>query len=117
MPYEQRLFYRRISVLCSRAEFIKTNEDWDKVDILKRPVKGDAAETGLIKCYELLHAKSGHGTEELRSKNPQVANIPFNSSTKFTASVVDLNGTGRYSVMMKGGTENFGRVRDGKVLS
>ena len=92
-------------MLSSRAEFIKTKENWDKVDILKRPVKGDATETGLIKCYELLHAKSDRGTDELRSKNPQMANIPFNSSTKFTASVVDLNRTGRYSVMMKGAPE------------
>ena len=92
-------------MLSSRAEFIKTKENWDKVEILKRPVKGDATETGLIKCYELLHAKSDLGTHELRSKNPQMANIPFNSSTKFTASVVDLNGTGRYSVMMKGAPE------------
>ena len=68
-------------------------------------MKGDATETGLIKCYELLHAKSDQGTDELRSKNPQMANIPFNSSTKFTASVVDLNRTGRYSVMMKGAPE------------
>ena len=53
-PFHEQLFHHRIAVLCSRAEFIKTKEDWDKVDILKWPVKGDTTETGLIKCYELL---------------------------------------------------------------
>jgi sodium/potassium-transporting ATPase subunit alpha len=88
----------RVAVLCSRATFVK--EDLDK-PIMERRCTGDASEAGILKCYETLLGNS----EAVRSADPKLAEIPFNSKNKFQVSVHDLEHSGRYLVVLKGAPE------------
>ncbi|VDQ13501.1 unnamed protein product [Trichobilharzia regenti] len=67
-------------MLCNRAEF-KTGEE--NKPVLKRECNGDASESALLKCVEL----SFGGVTEYRRKNPKIAEIPFNSTNKYQASL------------------------------
>lgn len=66
----------RIAALCNRAEFKAGQSD---VPVLKRECTGDASESALLKCVELI---LGNVTQ-YRHKHKKVAEIPFNSTNKF----------------------------------
>ncbi|CAG0893925.1 unnamed protein product [Cyprideis torosa] len=70
----------RIATLCSRAEFLKGQEN---VDVLMRDVNGDASEAALLKYVELAVGN----VMEYRRKYKKVCEIPFNSSDKYQVSV------------------------------
>ena len=46
---------------------------------LCRECSGDASETALLKCVEL----AAGSVEDMRKRNPKVAEIPFNSTNKY----------------------------------
>lgn len=88
--------------LFENAEAILAQEE-EKLSFLKKNVKGDASETGLIKFVQPLFMKSlegldHDGLEGYRSKFPVVKNItgdqamiPFTSDIKFNMMIRDLN--------------------------
>ena len=88
----------RVAALCSRAEFYEEDQCLPPV---KRRVRGDASEAGLLKCYEAIMADSA----EIRREHPKLAEIPFNSTNKFQVSVHAVGHTGRHLVVMKGAPE------------
>merc|ERR1712130_376672 len=69
----------RISALCNRAVFLAGETG----PILKRETAGDASESALLKCCELMMGS----VEGIRQKNPKVCEIPFNSANKFQVSI------------------------------
>lgn len=88
------------ATLCLRAEFkmeltpdviVSPIDDW--------AVIGDASETGILKFCEHIHP-----TTKFRDQYPKVAEIPFNSATKFQMSIhrEDKNG---YLMILKGAPE------------
>ncbi|CBY39458.1 unnamed protein product, partial [Oikopleura dioica] len=64
----------RVAALCNRAVFLAGETG----PILKRETAGDASESALLKCCELMMGS----VEGIRAKNPKVAEIPFNSVNK-----------------------------------
>lgn len=66
----------RIATLCNRAKF---KEDQMEKPIYARECTGDASETALMKFTEILTGD----VLAVRNKNKAVAEIPFNSTTKF----------------------------------
>jgi sodium/potassium-transporting ATPase subunit alpha len=90
----------RISMLCNRAEF-KTGQE--AVPVLKRECNGDASESALLKCVELSIGK----VSEFRANNKKCCEVPFNSTNKYQVSIHDLEGSGRYLLVMKGAPERI----------
>ncbi|XP_015608026.1 sodium/potassium-transporting ATPase subunit alpha-B [Cephus cinctus] len=68
------------ATLCLRAEF-KSEPD-QRVPIEQREVLGDASETGILKFCEQIHY-----TSKFRSTHPKVAELPFNSASKYQMSI------------------------------
>ena len=89
----------RIAALCNRAVFL-AGEDGP---ILKREAAGDASETALLKCCELMLGN----VVAIRSKNPKLAEIPFNSTNKWQLSVHELEGGEGSLLVMKGAPERI----------
>ncbi len=85
--------------LCSTAQFLSAQEN---VPIPDKEVSGDATEAGILK---MISAITGE-VEELRQKNPRVAEIPFSSSSKFHVSIHETGG-GRHHMMIKGAPEKI----------
>ena len=69
----------RIAALCNRAVFLAGESG----PILKRETAGDASESALLKCCELMMGS----VEGIRQKNPKVCEIPFNSTNKWQLSI------------------------------
>ena len=90
----------RIGCLCSTAEFVTTDSDQPPV---LRKIRGDASEKGILRCYETIMADS----TKVRSTNPKVAEIPFNSTNKYQLSIHDVDRKGRYQLVMKGAPETI----------
>jgi sodium/potassium-transporting ATPase subunit alpha len=92
----------RIAALCNRAEFKAGQSD---VPILKRECAGDASESALLKCVELVVGN----VMTFRSKHPKVLEIPFNSTNKYQLSIHET-GTEKAPVnliVMKGAPERI----------
>jgi sodium/potassium-transporting ATPase subunit alpha len=90
----------RCAALCNRAEF-KSNQD--NIPVLKREVNGDASEAALLKCVEL----STGDVMELRSENPKVTEIPFNSTNKYQVSIHESESKAYNLLVMKGAPERI----------
>merc|ERR1711881_385540 len=69
----------RVAVLCNRAIFRGDQENMAK-PILKRDCMGDASESGILKCTEILTKGQ---TLAMREKMTKVHEIPFNSTNKY----------------------------------
>ncbi|XP_065649793.1 sodium/potassium-transporting ATPase subunit alpha-like isoform X5 [Hydra vulgaris] len=90
----------RIGALCSKAEF-KDNQD--NVLIMKKVCIGDASEIAILKFIE----NTVGDVMSTRSKNKKLAEIPFNSNTKYQVSVHEQenNSNSPYLAVMKGAPE------------
>ncbi|CAM9220448.1 unnamed protein product, partial [Ectocarpus fasciculatus] len=67
----------RCAGLCNHAEFIERNSA-----ILQRATNGDASESALLKF-----SHSHRSVDDLKSKYPEIACVPFNSSNKWMATI------------------------------
>merc|ERR1711887_392276 len=90
----------RVAALCNRAQFLAGEES---KPVLKRDVAGDASEAALLKCCELMMGN----VLNIRSRNPKVAEIPFNSMNKWQLSVHEVEGDSRHLMVMKGAPERI----------
>merc|ERR1712226_1260232 len=89
----------RIAVLCNRATF---RGGQDGVPILKRDCIGDASESGILKCTEIL---TGGKTLSMRDNMKKVHEVPFNSTNKYQLSIHIVNG--QHCLVMKGAPERI----------
>lgn len=90
----------RIAALCNRAVFLAGENG----PILKRETAGDASESALLKCCELMMGS----VEGIRQKNPKVCEIPFNSTNKWQLSIHETEEADpRYLLVMKGAPERI----------
>ncbi|XP_051003878.1 sodium/potassium-transporting ATPase subunit alpha-4 [Acomys russatus] len=92
-------YLAQIAGLCNRAYFKPHQES---VPIAKRATTGDASESALLKFIE----QSYNPVEEMRQKNPKVAEIPFNSTNKYQMSIHLLEDNS-HMLMMKGAPERI----------
>eukprot|EP00118_Oscarella_pearsei_P002645 m.11136 g.11136 ORF g.11136 m.11136 type:complete len:1036 (+) comp23003_c0_seq1:66-3173(+) len=92
----------RIAGLCNRATF---KPDQDDLHVFARECSGDASETALLKCVEF----ASGSVEEMRERNPKVAEIPFNSTNKYQVSIHAQEDPSdkRYLLVMKGAPERI----------
>lgn len=91
----------RIAALCNRAEFKAGQSD---VPILKRECAGDASESALLKCVELIVGN----VIGYRQKNRKILEIPFNSTNKYQLSIHELeNKNEPLLLVMKGAPERI----------
>merc|ERR1712193_293880 len=95
----------RIAALCNRAVFLAGENG----PILKRETAGDASESALLKCCEIMMGS----VENIRAANPKVSEIPFNSTNKWQLSIHKVDG--KYLLVMKGAPERI-LQRCGKIL-
>ena len=89
----------RIAALCNRAVFLAGENG----PILKRETAGDASESALLKCCELMMGS----VEGIRKKNPKVVEIPFNSTNKWQLSIHEVPDNTQYLLVMKGAPERI----------
>jgi sodium/potassium-transporting ATPase subunit alpha len=89
----------RISVLCNRAVFRGGQDD---VPIIKRDCIGDASESGILKCTEILTKGK---TLSMRDQMTKVHEVPFNSTNKYQLSIHLVNG--QHLMVMKGAPERI----------
>ena len=89
----------RIAALCNRAVFLAGENG----PILKRDTAGDASESALLKCCELMMGS----VEGIRKKNPKVVEIPFNSTNKWQLSIHEIPDSTQYLLVMKGAPERI----------
>uniref|UniRef100_A0A3Q3JNG9 Sodium/potassium-transporting ATPase subunit alpha n=1 Tax=Monopterus albus TaxID=43700 RepID=A0A3Q3JNG9_MONAL len=93
----------RVAGLCNRAVFLAEQSNFP---ILKRDVAGDASESALLKCIELCCGS----VQEMREKNPKIAEIPFNSTNKYQLSIHKNSapeGETKHLLVMKGAPERI----------
>ncbi|XP_055344197.1 sodium/potassium-transporting ATPase subunit alpha-2-like [Paramacrobiotus metropolitanus] len=83
--------------LCLRAKFKEYKPD---AAINSREVEGDASETAILKFLSII---TGDRVPEARKDSPPLAEIPFNSTVKYQASVHRRDGL--HLVVMKGAPE------------
>jgi len=95
----------RVASLCNRAVFLAGETG----PILKRETAGDASESALLKCCEMMLGN----VEKCRADNPKVIEIPFNSTNKWQLSIHKVDG--KYLLVMKGAPERI-LQRCGKIL-
>ncbi|XKL67945.1 hypothetical protein PGB90_003436 [Kerria lacca] len=89
----------RAACLCSKAEFLPGQK---KVHPLRRKVTGDASEAAIIKFSEWAVGN----VAAFREKYKKVAEIPFNSTDKFQASIHVLP-SNEHLLVMKGAPEKI----------
>jgi sodium/potassium-transporting ATPase subunit alpha len=89
----------RIAVLCNRATFKGGQES---VPILKRDCIGDASESGILKCTEILTKGE---TLKMRDTMKKVHEVPFNSTNKYQLSIHEVEG--QHVMVMKGAPERI----------
>merc|ERR1719312_745868 len=94
----------RIASLCNRAYFLP---DQDQVEILNKDCKGDASESALLKCVELVWKDAGKDTEKVREEHEKVIEIPFNSTNKYQVSVHVMPDREQHLLVMKGAPERI----------
>ncbi|XP_006832036.1 PREDICTED: potassium-transporting ATPase alpha chain 2-like [Chrysochloris asiatica] len=92
----------KIITLCNRAEFKPGQES---VPTMKKVVVGDASETALLKFSEVTVGD----VTEIRKRNRKVAEIPFNSTSKFQLSIHETDDPSdkRFLLVMKGAPERI----------
>ncbi|CAB3406278.1 unnamed protein product [Caenorhabditis bovis] len=90
----------RCATLCSRAHFRTPEFD---VPIAKRTVNGDASEVAIMRYCEMIRGDGG--VDDYRKTRPKLAEIPFNSSTKFQVSIHPIDG--KNVLVMKGAPEKI----------
>merc|ERR1719193_2360131 len=90
----------RIATLCNRASFLKGQEP---VPVLKRQTAGDASESALLKCCEMMVGN----VESIRAKSPKICEIPFNSTNKWQLSIHEIPDDTRYLLVMEGAPERI----------
>merc|ERR1711881_694406 len=91
----------KVAVLCNRATFRGEAENMAK-PILKRDCIGDASESGILKCTEILTQGQ---TLAMREKMTKVHEIPFNSTNKYQVSIHVVDG--QHLLVMKGAPERI----------
>ncbi|XP_065649800.1 sodium/potassium-transporting ATPase subunit alpha-like isoform X2 [Hydra vulgaris] len=96
----------RIGALCSRADFKSGQEN---VPILRKECTGDASEVAILKFIQ----NTVGDVMSIRSKHKKLAEVPFNSTTKYQVSVHEIenisvtsNGPSYFAVM-KGAPERI----------
>ena len=82
---------------------------------MKRETAGDASESALLKCCEMMLTGSNPKdvVGSIRQASPKVAEIPFNSTNKWQLSIHEVNN--RYLLVMKGAPERI-LARCGKIM-
>ncbi|EFN88446.1 Sodium/potassium-transporting ATPase subunit alpha [Harpegnathos saltator] len=90
----------RVASLCNRAKWAPVPEDKPALPLRKREVLGDASDSALLRCMEIL-VKGG--ADFFRKDYVKALEIPFNSTDKFQANVHLFEG--RYLVCFKGAPE------------
>nr|XP_020664733.1 sodium/potassium-transporting ATPase subunit alpha-2-like [Pogona vitticeps] len=91
----------RIAGLCNRADFKAGQEN---VAVAKKDTTGDASESALLKCVELSYGS----VATMRTKNPKVAEIPFNSTNKYQLSIHEAEDKPKgHLLVMKGAPERI----------
>ena len=94
----------KIATLCNKAFF---QPDQDNVKILDKNCHGDASESALLKCVELLWQEEDKTTLDVRKEYKKVIEIPFNSSNKYQVSVHELPDKSQHLLVMKGAPERI----------
>lgn len=94
----------RIASLCNRAFFLPGQ---DHVEILNKDCKGDASESALLKCVELVWKEGDKTTEKVREEHKKVIEIPFNSTNKYQVSVHVMPDQSGHLLVMKGAPERI----------
>jgi sodium/potassium-transporting ATPase subunit alpha len=89
----------RIAALCNRAVF---RGGQDSTPIIKRECIGDASESGILKCTEIL---TKGNTLQMREKFTKVHEVPFNSTNKYQLSIHVVDG--QHCMVMKGAPERI----------
>jgi len=91
----------RVAGLCNHATFKEKN---DTRRILDRDTNGDASESALLKF-----AHAHINIDDLRTKYPEIACVPFNSANKWMATIhrttTDSGAFKCYTVLVKGAPE------------
>jgi len=92
----------RCAVLCNKAEF---KAEQEAVPVLQRECAGDASESAFLKYVEL----ASPDVAGYRARNKKVAEIPFNSTNKFAASIHETEDPddNRHLLCMKGAPERI----------
>merc|ERR1719193_542753 len=92
----------RCAVLCNKAEF---KAEQESVPVLQRECAGDASESAFLKYVEL----ASPDVAGYRARNKKVAEIPFNSTNKFAASIHETEDPddNRHLLCMKGAPERI----------
>ena len=88
------------AALCSQAEFKPGQEH---VPILKKEVIGDASEAALLKCVEMTTGD----IKKYRNNNSKIAEIQFNSTNKYHASIHKSESGTHNVLVMKGAPEKM----------
>jgi len=102
-PCFKELFF--IGAICAKAVFDRKDMDENPdLSIDERKVNGDASEAGILKFIEKISPAEG-----FRTRNPQVATIPFNSANKFMITINKVAHEENLRILMKGAPE---RVMD-----
>lgn len=89
----------KVAVLCNRAVFRGGQEG---VPILKRDCQGDASESGILKCTEIVTKGDTLG---MRNRYKKVHEVPFNSTNKYQLSIHECDG--QNVLVMKGAPERI----------
>lgn len=93
------LALQRCATLNTDAVFLPSSDS--EPDVLKKETKGDASESAIIKFLEPLHPVAAY-----RADWQRVVSIPFNSSNKWMASVVQKKDAQEgYVLLLKGAPE------------
>nr|AAI62215.1 Atp1a1a.5 protein [Danio rerio]AAI62231.1 Atp1a1a.5 protein [Danio rerio] len=92
----------RVAGLCNRAVF-QSNQS--HLPVLRRETAGDASESALLKCIELCCGS----VTEMRENYPKVAEIPFNSISKYQLSIHENPNSSepKHLLVMKGAPERI----------
>ncbi|XP_044272332.1 sodium/potassium-transporting ATPase subunit alpha-like isoform X1 [Tribolium madens] len=88
----------QVAVLCSRATFVIGQ---DHLPLNERETIGDASESALLKCMEMLLGN----VSMKRRDNPKVCEIPFNSTNKYQVSIHQIKS--EFVLLMKGAPERI----------
>lgn len=92
------LYLCRCAILCSRATF---KEAQRTIPVMQRAVLGDASETAVLKCMELLT----RNTKKTRKEFPKIFEIPFNSANKYQLSIHKRPNDDYLLLVLKGAPE------------
>ncbi|NP_835200.1 ATPase Na+/K+ transporting subunit alpha 1a, tandem duplicate 5 [Danio rerio] len=92
----------RVAGLCNRAVF-QSNQS--HLPVLRRETAGDASESALLKCIELCCGS----VTGMRENYPKVAEIPFNSISKYQLSIHENPNSSepKHLLVMKGAPERI----------